>query len=184
MTAVRLPSQLLEPPRLDFGPRFFSEGIADNVPPKIGQPYAVRVPMPDQDGLDKAGLRLPELQAPLGTYAGWNLQNAATGAPERLGRWDGSFFPFARTETERLASNDPRRAISERYVSREAYVEAYASAALAMADKELILAMDVNPMIERAGQFYDRVMAHTPDDESCAYINPPVASPENALSRP
>lgn len=184
VTAVRLPTQLLEPPRLDFGPRFFSDGIADIVPPKIGQSYAVRVPLPDQDGLDKAGLRLPELQAPLGTYTGWNLQNAATGAPERLGRWDGSFFPFARTETERLATNDPRRAVSERYASREAYVEAYASATLAMADKELILTMDVNPMIERAGQFYDRIMAHSPDDESCAYINPPATSPESAPSRP
>jgi Alpha/beta hydrolase domain len=184
MPTVRLPTQLLEPPRLDFGPRFSSEGIADNVPPKVGQPYAVRVPLPDADGLDKAGLRLPEIQAPLGTYTGWNVQNAATGAPERLGRWDGSFFPFARSENERLAANDPRRPIAERYASREAYVEAYAAAALNMAEADLILAMDVNPMIERAGRFYDRIMAHGPDDESCGYINPPAASPETAPSRP
>jgi hypothetical protein len=184
ISGVRLPSQILEPPRLDFGPRFATEGIADNVPPTVGQPYVVRVPMPDQDGLDKAGLRLPEIQAALGTYTGWNLQNAATGAPERLGRWDGSFFPFARNEDERVAANDPRRPISERFTSREAYVEAYAAAALAMTEKELILAMDVNPMIERAGRFYDRVMARVPDDESCSYINPQAASPETAPSRP
>jgi len=83
-----------------------------------------------------------------------------------------------------IFGNDPRRAVRERYASREAYVEAYASATLAMADKELILTMDVNPMIERAGQFYDRIMAHSPDDESCAYINPPATSPESAPSRP
>jgi len=173
--AVRVPSQLLEPPRLNFGPRFAAEGIADIVPPKVGATYAVRVPMPDGDGLDKAGLRMPELSAPLGTYVGWNLQNAATGAPERLGRWDGSFFPFPRNENEKLAAKDPRASIAERYPTREAYIEAYAAATLALTEKELILAMDVEPMIARAGAFYDRVMAHAPDDESCGYINPPPA---------
>jgi hypothetical protein len=168
--AVRLPTQLLEPPRLDFGPRFASEGIADNVPPKVGEPYAVRVPMPNEDGLDKAGLRLPELEAPLGTYVGWNVQNAATGAPERLARWEGSFFPFARNESERMAMDDPRKSIVERYPTREAYIEAYSAAAVALAEKELVLALDVNPMIERAGQFYDRLMAHSPDDETCSYL--------------
>jgi hypothetical protein len=182
--AIRLPTQLLEPPRLDFGPRFTAEGIADVVPPKAGQPYAVRVPLPDADGLDRGGLRLPEIDAPLGTYTGWNLQNAATGAPERLGRWEGSFFPFARTENERLAANDPRRSIAERYAAREIYVEAYAAAALALAEKELILAMDVTPMIERAGQFYDRIMARAPDDESCGYINPAALRPESPESAP
>ncbi len=188
--AVRLPTQLLEPPRLDFGPRFASEGIADNVPPKVGQTYSVRVPMPDDNGLDMGGLRLPELEVPLGTYVGWNIQNAATGAPERLGRWDGSFFPFPRTETERKAINDPRKSVAERYPTREAYLEAYSTAAVAMAEKELILAMDVNPMIERAGRFYDQVMAHSPDDESCAYLSanaglaaPTAASPGSAPPR-
>jgi len=182
--AVRLPTQLLEPPRLDFGPRFNSEGIADIVPPKIGDAFAVRVPMPDADGLDQAGLRLPELQAPLGTYTGWNVQNAATGAPERLGRWEGSFFPFPRTESERAASGDPRRSIEDRYATRAAYIEAYAAAALDMAAKEQILAIDVDPMIERAGQFYDRIMAHPPEDESCTYINAAAtASPGSAPPR-
>ncbi|MBL8628823.1 MAG: hypothetical protein JNM81_04295 [Rhodospirillaceae bacterium] len=178
--AVRLPTQLLEPPRLDFGPRFNSEGIADTVPPKVGATYAVRVPMPDENGLDMGGLRLPELEVPLGTYVGWNIQNAATGAPERLGRWDGSFFPFARTELERAANNDPRRSITERYPTRDAYVEAYSAAAVALAEKEVILAMDVNPMIERAGRFYDQVMSHSPDDESCAYLSATAGLPAPA----
>jgi hypothetical protein len=189
LTTIRLPTNLLEPPRLDFGPRFASDGLAEIVPPKVGPTYATRVPLPDGDGLDRGGLRMPELQAPLGTYTGWNVQNAATGAPERLGRWDGSFFPFARTENERLAAGDPRPSVAERYPTREAYVAAYAAAALAMAEKELILAMDVNPMIERAGAFYDRVMAHDPEDEGCGYINAetargPTTSPGSAPSRP
>ncbi|MBL8645603.1 MAG: hypothetical protein JNK21_16845 [Rhodospirillaceae bacterium] len=184
--AVRLPTQLLEPPRLDFGPRFASEGIADTVPPKVNGTYSVRVPMPDADGLDKAGLRLPELDVPLGTYTGWNIQNAATGAPERVGRWDGSFWPFARTQSERTATNDPRLSVSERYATREAYIEAYSAAAVAMAEKELILAMDVNPMIEKAGAFYDKVMAHDPADESCTYLgsSPPTGSAPASTASP
>jgi hypothetical protein len=31
------------------------------------------VPQVDQDGNDIAGIRLPFLQAPLGTYTGWGL---------------------------------------------------------------------------------------------------------------
>jgi hypothetical protein len=186
---MRLPTRLLEPPRLDFGPRFAAEGVAEIIPPKAGAPYAARVPLPDQDGLDRAGLRMPDIQVPLGTYTGWNLQNAATGAPERLGRWDGSFFPFARDENERLAAGDPRSSIAERYASRDSYVEAYTAATVALAEKELILAMDVGPMIERAGRFYDRIMAHAPEDEDCDYINggatrEATASPGTAPPRP
>ncbi|MDX2223743.1 MAG: alpha/beta hydrolase domain-containing protein [Rhodospirillaceae bacterium] len=168
--AARLPSRYLEPPRLDFGPRFTAEGIADIVPPTAGAAFATRVPLPDADGLDHGGLRMPEIVAPLGTYTGWNLQNADTGAPDRLGRWDGSFFPFARTENERIAMRDPRPSIAERYASREAYVEAVAAATLSLAGQELILSADVNPTIERAGRLYDRIMARDPADESCDYL--------------
>ena len=167
---LRAPTRLLEPPRLDFGPRFASDGIADVVPPRVGRTYPVLVPLPDADGLDKGGIRLPEISVPLGTYTGWNPQNAATGAPERLARYDGSFMPFASDDNQRLAAGDPRPSVKERYPTREAYTKAYAAATLALAEKELILGSDVNPMIERAGAFYDRIIARAPGDESCAYL--------------
>ncbi len=166
---LRLPAHMLDPPRLDFGPQFASDGIATIVPPKVGRIYPALVPMPDADGLDKAGIRMPAISVPLGTYTGWNPQNAATGAPDRLGRWDGSFMPFPRTENERIASNDPRMAIAERYPKRDAYVEAYAAATLALAKQELIIGPDINPMIERAGALYDRLMARDPASEGCAF---------------
>ncbi|MCB2107731.1 MAG: hypothetical protein KDE14_08535 [Rhodobacteraceae bacterium] len=168
--AARTPVRFLEPPRLDFGPRFDTEGIADIVPPKPGPNYVTRVPVPDADGIDQGGLRMPEVSVPLGTYTGWNLQNADTGAPERLGRWDGSFFPFARDENERIATRDSRISIAERYATRDDYVRAVAEQTLLMAERELILGADVNPLIERAGRFYDRVTSHDPSDESCDYI--------------
>ena len=171
--SLRIAVRMLTPPRLDFGPRFAAEGIADLVPPQAKEPFATRVPQPDEDGLDKSGLRMPEVIAPLGTYTGWNLYNAATEAPERLGRWDGSFIPFARSEDERIATGDPRRSVEERHASRDAYLERYAAATLSLAEQELILGDDVNPMIERAGRLYDRIMARDLGDESCDFLKDP-----------
>ncbi len=166
---MRTPSRFLEPPRLDFGPRF-ADGILDIVPPKIGKTYTALVPLPDKDGLDKGGVRLPDLAAPLGTYTGWNLLNAATGTPDRLARFDGSFVPFARNENERLAANDPRPSITERYATRDAYRQAYAGAALDLAEKGMILGSEVDQMVEKAGAFYDRLMARKVTPESCGYL--------------
>ena len=172
LPGTRKPTRVFEPPRLNFGERFVPRGVADVVPPRAGRPYTALVPMPDADGLDTSGIRLPGISVPLGTHTGWNLQNAATGAPERLAREDGGFIPFARTESERLAREDPRPSIQERFSSREDYREAYAAAALALAEQGLLLGMDINPMVDRAGEFYDRIMTRDPADETCLYLPP------------
>lgn len=166
---MRTPIAPLTPPRLDHGPRFMTQGIADRIPPRYLAPYKTMVMAPNEDGQDLQGIRMPDLAVPLGTYTGWNPQNAETGAPTRLSRWSGSFIPFARTIPERQVRNDPRPAITERYASRDDYVSAFAEATLALAGDELILGRDINPMIERAGEFYDAVLAHNPTDESCLY---------------
>ncbi|TAL00614.1 MAG: hypothetical protein EPO08_13070 [Rhodospirillaceae bacterium] len=167
---LRMPTRVMEPPRLDFGPRFDNEGIASIVPPKAGKPYTVLLPLPDGDGIDKAGIRLPDVAVPLGTYTGWNLYNAATGAPDRLSGLEGSFVPFARNENERIAASDPRPSIAERYPKRDAYIESYAAAALALANKELIIGSDINGMVDHAGKLYDHLMARDPTSESCAFL--------------
>ena len=140
------------------------------MPPKVGKTFTVLVPATDDDGLDKGSIRLPEVSVPLGTYTGWNLLNAATGAPERLARDDGSFLPFEPDEDERVSAGDPRPSIKARYPTREAYTKAYAAAALTLAEKEMILGSDIDGMIERAGAFYDRTAKRTSADESCAYL--------------
>jgi hypothetical protein len=56
-------------------------------PPKlVGTPYPALVPKTDADGNDVAGVRLPDVTAPIATYTGWALRaepagadNAATG---------------------------------------------------------------------------------------------------------
>jgi hypothetical protein len=41
----------------------------------------------------------------------------------------GSFFAFATTKAQRLASGDPRRSLQERYGDHQGYVDAVAAAA-------------------------------------------------------
>lgn len=166
---MRTPEGPFSPPSLDHGAQFSDAGIAEKVPPTRGALYGTRILASNEDGLEIAGIRLPDITVPLGTHTGWNPQNAETGAPNRLSRWFGSFIPFARTVTERNATGDPRPAITERYISKDDYVTAYAEATLDLANQEMILGIDINPMIERAGLLYEQVLSHTPSDESCGF---------------
>ncbi len=169
---LALPRGNLQPPRLDLGPRFATEGIADKQPPEFGPPFITRVPLPDADGNDLGGIRLPEIAAPLGTYTGWNLRRPEVGAPKKLARWSGSFVPFARTEAKRRASDDPRTSLEARYRSRTDYEAQVAMAAQALVDAGFLLAGDAAPLVERAGALYERIMALDPDDATCGYLIP------------
>lgn len=147
---VRLPQTLYTPLRLDMGPRWASEGVADLVPPKVGRPYRTLVPAVDADGNDVAGIRLPDVAVPVGTYVGWNLRGAACGAEGMLARWTGSYFPFAVTAEARLASGDPRLAVRERYPTRAAYLERIARIAAQLHRDGFLLEEDVaQPAAER-----------------------------------
>ncbi|WP_158914767.1 alpha/beta hydrolase domain-containing protein [Caulobacter sp. S45] len=166
------PMAAFTPLRLDFGPRFTSAGIEDNVPPEQGAPFAVLVPRPDPDGTDAGGLQPVELRAPLGTYTGWNPMGSVTGFGWALDRFQGSFQPFARTEAERRAANDPRPSLEARYPTRAAFLAAARlAAAKAVADRTL-LAEDGDGIVSAQGAFYDRILAHPPGDQSCAYLRP------------
>jgi hypothetical protein len=167
---LRLPAGNLRPPRLDFGPRFETERIADRVPPVVGRPFKTLVPRPDLDGNDEGGIALPELSVPLGTRTGFNTRTAAAGFPWATGRWDGSFLPFARTAAERQASGDPRRALAERYRDRGDYEQKVRAAAAAVVGKGFLLPEDVDALVSDAGGLYDRIMAHDPADRSCQYL--------------
>ena len=167
---LAVPSGNLQPPRLDLGPHFANDGIADWQPPKFGPPYVTRVPLPDADGNDLGGIRLPDLAVPLGTYTGWNLRGPEIGAPDKLARWSGSFVPFAPTEAARRAAGDPRPSLEARYASRADYRDRIEAAARELITDGFLRADDVPELTARAIAFYDRVRAHRQDDPSCAYI--------------
>ncbi len=93
------------------------------LPPLLGDSYALRVPKPDEDGLDIAGIRPIEIRAPLGTNTGWNVRAEGLRRPH-LCALSGSFIPFAVTRAERERTGDPRRSLRERYHNHHGYVQA------------------------------------------------------------
>lgn len=133
----------------DYGPRF-SEGILTVLPPiLVGTPYPAFVPKTDADGNTIAGVRLPEVQAPLATYTGWNRRAEV---PQEDCGGSGSVLPFPKTREERLATGDPRRSITERYPTHQDYVNAVASAAKSLMEQGFLLQEDVDRYVQRAKQ--------------------------------
>ena len=111
--------------------------------------YGVLEPQVDADGNDVAGIRSVFLQAPIGTYTGWNL-----GRKDRfengMCNLQGSFIPFAATKAERFATGDPRLSIEERYPSRETYLAAFKKAAADLVAKRFLLPDDAALLVGRA----------------------------------
>jgi len=103
------------------------------------QPYPTMVAAVDADGNEIAGMRLPHLAAPLGTYTGANVYKDF---PSELCDRDGIFIPFARTRAERERTGDPRPSLEERYGTRDAYVAKVKAAADALVAARLILEED------------------------------------------
>ncbi|HYI84595.1 MAG TPA: alpha/beta hydrolase domain-containing protein [Acetobacteraceae bacterium] len=99
------------------------------------------VPAVDADGNERAGVRLPGIAVPLGTYTGWNLYTAE-GLRSELCDREGSFAPFAEDRAAREASGDPRPSLRERYGSRARYAAEVREAADALAHDRLMLPED------------------------------------------
>ena len=108
-------------------------------------------PSVDPDGNEVAGVRVPEVAAPLATYVGWNLRKDS----ETLAGIVGSALRFANTAEERAAQGDPRPSIQERYPSRETYLEAVRAAAVALVEQRLLLPEDVDRCVAAAAGRWD-----------------------------
>ena len=116
-------------------------------PARLDNFYGTRVCAVDADGNEVAGIRLPPIAVPLGTYTGWNVYKAQ---PGELADRDGSLIPFARTKGEREAAGDPRPSLEERYGSREAYVARVEAAAAALVADRLLLPADAAVYVKAA----------------------------------
>ena len=150
----QLPQQPLRAFHLNFGPDW-PKGIVSVEPPEIGKPFVVSVPAVDADGNVRAGIRLPDIAAPLATQAGWNYRDTSIGAPDRLAGEIGSYIPFPRTKADRDRAADPRLSIAERYRNRDEYVGKSAVAALDLVDRGYLLAEDVADLLKHAAEHYD-----------------------------
>ena len=113
------------------------------------------LPQVNADGNEIAGVRLPEVQVPLGTYTGWNQRGASMGAPSEMIAFIGSFIPFARTKAERLKAKDPRPSIEERYHGKQEYLDKIAAAGKSLAQGGYILEADLPSLNQRASEQWD-----------------------------
>jgi hypothetical protein len=115
-------------------------------PPEAAAPaaYTTFVSAVDGDGNETAGISLPQIAVPLGTYTGWNVYKAQ---PDELADRDGSFIAFARSKAEREAASDPRPSLEERYGSRANYVDKLRQAAAALVAERLLLQDDADRLI-------------------------------------
>lgn len=147
---VSPPSVLHQPLRLDPGPRWHTEGFADVVPPQPGAPFVTLVPAVGPDGNELAGIRLPDLAAPLATYAGWNLRTPEIGAEGALAGLHGSYLEFAKAKADR--NGDSRPSIEELYPDRAAYLEAYAESLLRLREDGFLLDFDVAELLGEAAK--------------------------------
>ena len=109
------------------------------------------MPSVDADGNESAGVRVPEVAAPLATYLGWNLRKDS----EVMAGIVGSTLPFPETEEQRAVQGDPRPSIEARYPSREAYLDAVRAAAAALQEERLLPAEDVERCVATAGRRWD-----------------------------
>jgi len=158
MADVKVATDVHKAYRADYGPKFATEGIVTNEPPKINGAYPILVPQVDADGNGVAGIRMPELIAPLATYTGWNLFNARSGPPDVLSSMQGSFIPLSRTAADRKRTNDPRKSIDERFKDKDQYVAAVTKAANDLIKQGYLLQEDVTVIQRDAGKHWDYVV--------------------------
>jgi hypothetical protein len=136
----------------DWGPTLdYSEntGFHSFEPPVVKQVLDQVVPRVDADGNEVGGVPVVLLQAPLGTYLGWNV--TATGFHRgQVCNYQGGWIPFAKTKAQRLANNDPRRSLEERYATHAGYVAAVQAAAANAVSEGFLLQADANALIAQA----------------------------------
>jgi hypothetical protein len=146
---VEPPSVMDEINVMNFGPLFDSGGgVQTLLPPVLGPGYAIFVPKPDKDGIGVGGINPLTTRVPLGTNVGWNVQ-AGFRAPDLCGL-NGAFFPFARTQAERLATGDSRESLEERYGDHQGFVDAVTKGANELVQERFMLEEDAQTYIQAA----------------------------------
>jgi hypothetical protein len=113
--------------------------LADWVDPLPAQRgYGTLVPQVDADGNESAGIRLPDIAVPRGTFTGWNLYKSPYPDGELADR-DGTFLVFAATEADR--GTDPRASLAARYPGAT-YADAVRAVTQALLRDRLLLPED------------------------------------------
>jgi hypothetical protein len=136
----------------DWGSTFNAmdgSGVPSNMPPDIRNVIRMKVPKVDADGNELGGVPIVLRDAPLGTYLGWNI--VADGFHKgKICNYAAGMVPFATTRAERMANNDPRPSLEERYRNHEGYVEAVKAAAARAVSDGFLLQADADRLVAQA----------------------------------
>ncbi len=147
------PTGLMNPVRdYDWGRGFNyvdGSGVRSVVPPVVKRVIKMKAVRVDADGNELGGVPVVLRDAPLGTYLGWNI--VAEGFfKDQICNYAGGMIPFAATRAERLARNDPRLSLEERYTDHDGYVAAVRKAATNAVSRGFLLQVDADRLIAQA----------------------------------
>ena len=106
----------------------------------------VQAPRRDADGNALGGVRLPDMEAPLGTHGAQNLPLS-----DRACNLNAAYIAFAKTKAD-LVAGDTRLPLAERYANREDYVERIRAAAQKLVAARFMIESDAEAAV-RAAQF-------------------------------
>jgi hypothetical protein len=150
----------------DFGPQedYDQEsGIPTVQPPIIKTVLPVYGTKVNADGNELVtGMPTVLGEAPLGTYVGWNLATTgwygpnASNGPGSVGQvFAGAgnsrgYWPFWDTKANRIANNDPRLSLEERYGTHDGYVCVVTAAANRALQQRFLLRSDRDALIANA----------------------------------
>jgi hypothetical protein len=152
------PTVIHEAYRVDYGPRWWSDGIIDNQPPVLGPAFPSLVSQVDGLGNELAGVRGWELRVPLATYAPWNLRWGAEGNSQELTDFRGTFIPLATTDEQRMERGDPRPSVPSLYPDLGAYLERVRAATRELVRDGFLLPEDAAVAVELARSRWEWLM--------------------------
>ena len=124
-------------------------GIVTRQPPAIRKTIPSLVPRVNADGNEMVGIATVQHLVPLGTYTGWNERAGGYGKGQHCGFF-GGFIPFPATKVARLAAQDPRLSLEERYGTHQGFVERVRAAAAERAAAGWLLPEDAETLIKQA----------------------------------
>src|SRR5438270_10991425 len=110
---------------------------------------AMKTPKVDADGNEVGGVPVVLREATLVTYLGWNIVKAVFHQGQ-LCNYAGGMVPFAKTKAERMANEDPRLSLEERYGNHGGYVQAVKAAAQKAMAAGFLLKQDADALIDQA----------------------------------
>src|SRR5262249_24362220 len=124
-------------------------GVIAKEPPAITKVIPTLVPRVNSDGNETSGIASILHQAPLGTYLGWNIQNSGFFKGQICGL-TGGYVPFAVPKAERVAANDPRPSLEERYGTQDGYMCVVRHAANQLVNDRFLMRDDADRTIAAA----------------------------------